>query len=132
MAKDLYEIGEQPPLGEVPKQMHAQLIRPERFGEPTQGLPGREGRDVPQIGPREVLVYVMAAGDQLQQRLGGARHPVDVIKAREREGDTTGFHIGGSRRLRHRLRVGEDVTNVKVGDEVVVHCGMWDRGLARS
>ena len=22
--------------------------------------------------------------------------------------------------------VGEDVTNVKVGDEVVVHCGRWD------
>ena len=35
MTKDLYEIGELPPVGEVPRQMYAQLIRPDRYGEPA-------------------------------------------------------------------------------------------------
>ena len=32
--KDLYEVGEMPPLGYVPKQMYAWAIRRERHGEP--------------------------------------------------------------------------------------------------
>jgi crotonyl-CoA carboxylase/reductase len=32
--KDLYEIGEMPPLGYVPKKMYAWSIRRERHGEP--------------------------------------------------------------------------------------------------
>ena len=38
MTKQLYDIGEMPPLGEVPEQMHAWLIRPERFGPPMQAF----------------------------------------------------------------------------------------------
>ena len=34
--KDLYEVGEIPPLGHVPKQMYAWAIREERHGEPDQ------------------------------------------------------------------------------------------------
>ena len=33
--KDLYEMGEMPPLGYVPKQMYAWAIRRERHGEPN-------------------------------------------------------------------------------------------------
>ena len=36
--KDLYEIGEIPPLGHVPKQMYAWTIRKERHGEPDQAM----------------------------------------------------------------------------------------------
>ena len=32
--KDLYEVGEMPPVGYVPKQMYAWAIRRERHGEP--------------------------------------------------------------------------------------------------
>jgi len=32
--KDLYEVGEIPPLGYVPKKMYAWAIRRERHGEP--------------------------------------------------------------------------------------------------
>ena len=32
--KDLYELGEIPPMGYVPKQMSAWAIRRERHGEP--------------------------------------------------------------------------------------------------
>ena len=36
--KDLYEIGERPPLGYVPKNMYAWAIRRERHGEPEQSF----------------------------------------------------------------------------------------------
>ncbi len=32
--KDLYEVGEIPPLGHLPKQMYAWTIRRERHGDP--------------------------------------------------------------------------------------------------
>ena len=59
--KDLYELGEQPPLGYIPKQMHAQVIRQDRFGEPMKAFQ-REVIGVDEIGPHDALVYVMAAG----------------------------------------------------------------------
>ncbi len=36
--KDLYEIGEIPPLGHVPKTMYAWAIRAERHGEPDKAM----------------------------------------------------------------------------------------------
>ena len=59
MTKQLYDIGEMPPLGEVPEQMHAWLIRPERFGPPMQAFQ-KEVVDVPDIADDEVLVYVLS------------------------------------------------------------------------
>src|ERR671931_203224 len=35
MPSQLYEIGQIPPVGEVPERMYAQVIRPERFDEPS-------------------------------------------------------------------------------------------------
>ena len=81
---------------------------------------------VPGIGPREALVYVMAAGINYNNVWAALGIPVDVIKARAAGGDTTGFHIGGSDASGIVYAVGDEVTNVKVGDEVVIHCGAWD------
>ncbi|HET9584036.1 MAG TPA: crotonyl-CoA carboxylase/reductase, partial [Bradyrhizobium sp.] len=36
--KDLYEIGEIPPLGHVPEKMHAWVIRKERHGPPDKSF----------------------------------------------------------------------------------------------
>ena len=36
--KDLYEVGEIPPMGYVPKQMYAWTIRRERHGEPDKAF----------------------------------------------------------------------------------------------
>ena len=36
--KDLYEIGEIPPLGHVPPKMYAWAIRRERHGEPEKAM----------------------------------------------------------------------------------------------
>ncbi len=59
--KDLYAMGEMPPLGYTPKQMHAWVIRRERHGEPNTAMQ-LEVVDVPDVGDTEVLVHVMAAG----------------------------------------------------------------------
>ncbi len=124
--KNIYEIGEIPPIGEVPDQMYAQLIRPERFGEP-KGAFKVEKVDTPKdLKPNEALVLSMAAGINFNNVWASRGIPVNVIKAREKEGDTTGFHIGGSDAAGIVYAIGDNVTNIKVGDRVVVHCGMWD------
>ena len=59
--KDLYEIGEIPPLGHVPAKMYAWAIRRERHGEPDQSFQ-LEVVNTPTLDSNEVLVFVMAAG----------------------------------------------------------------------
>ena len=123
--KELYELGEAPPLGHVPRQMYAQLIRASRFGEPRQAF-RQEVVNTPSVGPDDCLVYVMAAGVNYNNVWAGLGTPVDVIAARNKAGEPEDFHIGGSDASGIVYAVGENVTNVKVGDEVVVHCGTWD------
>src|SRR5258708_13791397 len=60
-AKDLYPIGEVPPLGHVPARMHAWAIRKERHGPPQSSMQ-LEVLPTWSIGEDEVLVYVMAGG----------------------------------------------------------------------
>src|SRR3979490_2093130 len=67
--KDLYEIGEVPPLGHVPARMHAWAIRKERHGPPETSMQLEVVPTWP-IGEDEVLVYVMAGGGQNQRRGG--------------------------------------------------------------
>ena len=125
MAKDLYEIGELPPIGDVPSRMHAQLVRPERFGEPEESIRD-EVVDVPDIGPGEALVMVMAAGVNFNNVWAARGVPIDVTKTQARWGEPTDFHIVGSDAAGIVHAVGPEVTNVKVGDRVVVHAGQWD------
>jgi crotonyl-CoA carboxylase/reductase len=123
--RDLYEVGEAPPLGHVPSTMYAQLIRPSRFGEPIQAFK-REVVPTPKIGPDEALVYVMAAGVNYNNVWAARGVPIDVIAIRNKAGEPEEFHIGGSDASGVVYAVGENVRNIKVGDEVVVHCGSWD------
>ena len=58
--KDLYEVGEIPPLGHVPSKMHAWVIRRERHGEPEQAMQ-IEVVDTPALDSHDVLVMVMAS-----------------------------------------------------------------------
>ena len=124
-APDLKPLGEPPELGTVPKQMLAQVIRAERFGEPRDAFK-EEAIDVPALGPHDVLVYVMAAGVNYNNVWAAMGIPIDVIKTRQKKGEKEPFHIGGSDASGVVWATGPDVTSVKVGDEVVVHCGMWD------
>jgi crotonyl-CoA carboxylase/reductase len=125
MAKDIYPIGEIPPLGEVPKRMFAQVIRPERFGDPEKAFQIEE-IEVPEPGPEDALVLVMAAGINYNNVWAARGVPVDVTKVHGRFGEPTDFHIGGSDASGIVYAVGERVRNVRVGDRVVIHCGQWD------
>jgi crotonyl-CoA carboxylase/reductase len=125
MGKDVYEIGEIPPVGEVPGKMHAQLVRPKRFGEPEKAIQD-EVIDVPEIGPNDALVMVMAAGVNFNNVWAARGVPVDVTKTQARWGEPTDFHIVGSDAAGVVYAVGDNVKNVKVGDRVVVHAGQWD------
>ncbi|HYE49726.1 MAG TPA: crotonyl-CoA carboxylase/reductase [Azospirillaceae bacterium] len=119
-AKDLYEVGEIPPMGHVPKKMYAWCIRRERHSEPETAMQV-EVVDTPAIGPDEVLVLVMAAGvnyNGIWAALGKPISPFDSHKAP--------YHIAGSDASGVVYAVGEKVKRFKVGDEVVVHCNQDD------
>ena len=123
--KEIYDVGEAPPIGEVPAKMHANLIRESRFGPPNEAFQ-IEQVDVPTPGPGQVLVYVMAAGTNYNNVWAALGAPVNVIGARQRQGAEEDFHIGGSDASGVVYAVGDAVTNVQVGDHVVLSCGMWD------
>ena len=59
--KELYELGEIPPLGHIPKEMHAWVIRKDREGVPEKAMQ-IETMPIPKVESNEVLVMVMAAG----------------------------------------------------------------------
>jgi crotonyl-CoA carboxylase/reductase len=125
MAKELYEVGEIPPIGEVPARMYANLIRPDRYGEPKDAFQV-EAIDTPEIGPHDAFVLVMAAGINYNNVWAAKGVPVDVTKTHAKLGEPSDFHIGGSDASGVVYAVGDNVTNVKVGDRVVIHCGQWD------
>ena len=125
MGKDVYDIGELPPVGEVPPRMHGMLVRPDRFGDPTDAIRD-EVIDVPEVGPRDVLVAAMAAGVNFNNVWAARGVPIDVTKGQSRWGEPTDFHIVGSDASGVVYAVGAEVTNVRVGDRVVVHAGQWD------
>ena len=123
--KEIYDLGDMPPLGEVPPKMHAFTVRQDRFGEPTKSWK-REKIDTPSIGAKDVLIYVMATGINYNNVWAGLGYPVDVIKDRQKKGEPEDFHAGGSDASGIVWAVGSEVTNCKVGDEVVVHSGWWE------
>lgn len=125
MPKDLYELGEVPPLGHVPERMHAFTIRRERYGEPRDAF-AREIVPVPELKPGHVLVYTMAAGINYNNIWAAKGHPADVIAAREKAGETEDYHVGGSDGSGVVWAVGEGVAGVKVGDHVIIAPGQWD------
>ncbi len=122
--KELYDLGDQPPLGEVPTKMHAFMVRQDRFGKPIDAWKS-EVVDVPEIGAKDVLVYVMATGINYNNVWAALGYPVDVIATRQKKGEPETFHAGGSDASGIVYKVGDQVSNVQVGDEVVIHSGTW-------
>jgi len=114
--KDLYEIGEIPPVGHVPKQMYAWAIRRERHGPPEEAMQC-EVVDVPIPDSHEVLVMVMAAGVNYNGVWAGLGIPISPFDYHKAE-----YHIAGSDASGIVYAVGSKVTRWKVGDEVVIHC----------
>src|SRR6516162_846115 len=96
--------------------MRAWVIRPERLGDPAQAMQ-LEDIEVPEPGPGEVLVRVMAAGVNYNGVWASMGLPVSIFRY-------TGFdfHIAGSDASGIVERVGPGVTRWQPGDEVVIHC----------
>ena len=118
--KDLYAIGEMPPLGHVPAQMYAWTIRRERHGEPEQAFVV-ETVATPRPDSNEVLVMVMAAGVNYNGVWAGLGIPVSPFDIHGQP-----YHIAGSDASGVVWAVGDKVKRWKVGDEVVIHCNQDD------
>ena len=120
LSKDLYAVGEIPPLGHVPAQMYAWTIRRERHGEPEQAFQV-EVVDTPRPDSNEVLVMVMAAGVNYNGVWAGLGIPVSPFDIHGQP-----YHIAGSDASGVVWAVGDKVKRWKVGDEVVIHCNQDD------
>ncbi|MGH6917754.1 MAG: crotonyl-CoA carboxylase/reductase, partial [Geminicoccaceae bacterium] len=118
--KDLYEIGEIPPLGHVPKNMYAWVVRRERHGEPLVAMQ-QEVVPVPALDSDEVLVQVMAAGVNYNGVWAALGKPISVFDVHNAY-----YHVAGSDAAGIVWAVGSKVRRWKVGDEVVVHCNQDD------
>ena len=125
MTLRIYPIGQTPPLGEVPVRMYAQVIREDRFGDPIDAFRIEEV-DVPRIDRDECLVLVMAAGINYNGIWASRGKPVNVVKLHQKHNDGGPFHIGGSDGAGIVYAVGADVSDVRVGDAVVLHSSSWD------
>ncbi len=108
--KDLYEIGEMPPLGYVPKKMYAWAIRRERHGEPDQSFQ-QEVVDTWTIDSHEVLVLVMAAGVNYNGVWAGLGVPISPFDVHKQP-----YHIAGSDAAGIVWQVGDKVKTWKVGE----------------
>jgi crotonyl-CoA carboxylase/reductase len=118
--KDLYEVGEIPPLGHVPAKMYAWAIRRERQGEPEQAMQ-LEVVPTPIVAVDDVLVMVMAAGVNYNGVWAALGKPVSVFDVHKAD-----YHVAGSDAAGIVWAVGERVKRWKVGDEVIVHCNQDD------
>jgi crotonyl-CoA carboxylase/reductase len=114
-----------PPVGEPPALMRAQVLRSDRLGDPMTAFVIEEV-EVPALGPRDVLIAVMAAGINYNNVWAARGYPIDVIDVQRRDGDTHDFHIGGSDASGIVYAVGDAVTSTSVGERVVIHPGYWN------
>ncbi len=118
--KDLYDVGEMPPLGHVPEKMHAWAIRRERHGDPDKSFE-LEVVDVKKPDSHEVVVLVMAAGVNYNGVWAGKGVPISPFDVHGAD-----YHIAGSDASGIVWAVGDKVKSWKVGDEVVIHCNQDD------
>jgi len=118
--KDLYELGEIPPLGHVPANMYAWTIRKDRQGPPEEAM---QLEVVPtwELDSHDVLVLVMAAGVNYNGVWASLGEPISVFNVHSEP-----YHIAGSDASGIVWAVGSKVKRWKVGDEVVIHCNQDD------
>ena len=107
--KELYELGEMPPLGHVPKQMYAWAIRRDRHGPPEQAMQV-EVVDTWQLDSQDVLVLVMAAGVNYNGVWAGLGVPVSPF-----DGHNQSYHVAVSDASVIVWVVGDKVKRWKVG-----------------
>lgn len=122
----VHALGTTPPIGEIPDRMKAIVIRADREGEPLDSMLMEE-MPVPDPGPNEVLVMVMAAGVNFNGVWAARGKPVSTMHMHPDED----FHIAGSDASGIVWKVGAAVTRWKAGDEVILHCNQACRQCAQ-
>src|ERR671930_358083 len=109
------DVGVEP--GTLPETMAAWVIRQDREGQPVDAFQ-LEQIEVPEPGPFEVVVRVMAAGVNYNNVWAALGKPVSVFRYHPEED----HHIGGSDASGIVWKCGEGVTPWQPGDEAVIHC----------
>ncbi|MFI5171703.1 MAG: alcohol dehydrogenase catalytic domain-containing protein, partial [Chitinophagales bacterium] len=124
---EIVEVGSLPPLGIIPEFMYAQVLRPKRYGPPSSAFE-IEKIKTPEIAPDEVLVAVKSAGLNYNSVWAALAYPVDMIALMNKRGDSAEkFQILGSDCSGIIYKVGDEVTDLNVGDEIVVQGGWYDK-----
>jgi crotonyl-CoA carboxylase/reductase len=108
--------------GELPETMAAWVVREEREGQPSDAYQLEEV-EVPEPGPFEVIVRVMAAGVNFNGVWAALGRPVSVFGYGDHP--EYGHHIGGSDGAGVVWKVGEGITRWKPGDEVMLYAGQY-------
>jgi crotonyl-CoA carboxylase/reductase len=103
--------------GELPKTMAAWVLRPEREGDLARAYEVEEV-EVPEPGPFEVVVRVMAAGVNFNSIWAALAEPISVFPYGDHP--RWGHHIAGSDGSGIVWKVGPGVTRWKPGDEIVI------------
>src|SRR5204863_41149 len=85
-----------------------------------------EEDDVPEVGADDAVGWVGGAGINYNNVWAARGVPVGVCQVHGKFGEPADFHTGGSDASGIVYKVGDNVTDVKVGDRVVIHCGQWD------
>jgi crotonyl-CoA carboxylase/reductase len=123
---EIVEFGTLPPLGEVPEYMYAQTLRQHRYNIPLKAFEIEKVK-VPELKDDEVLVAVMAAGLNYNSVWAATGYPMDMIQVMEmRKEKEVDFQIIGSDCSGIVYKIGANVKNVAVGDEVVIQAGWWE------
>lgn len=123
----IYDVGELPELGIVPRKMHAWTLRSERMGEPINAFK-EEIVDVPIPRRGEVLVANISAGVNYNGVWAALGKPKNVIANNGNyDYPKEDFHICGSESSGIVYAVGDGVTNFKPGDAVNIGASQYDR-----
>ena len=116
----IYEVGERPPLGVIPRKMYAWTIRNERLGSPETAFQV-ELVDVPEIRDDELLICNMSAGINYNGIWASKGVPKNVIDSNgDYFDEKQDFHICGSESSGIVYAVGKDVQKYRVGDAICV------------
>jgi len=115
----LWPVGTHPNLDmNLPEQMQALLLHRDQYGAPSDVLK-LERVPVPRLNPEDankVLVSILATGPNFNTNFAALGLPVPVFG----KGDSAAVHVPGSDALGIVVDAGSGVTNVKVGQSVIL------------
>lgn len=126
MIKEIYEVGEIPPLGYLPPKMYAWTLRDDRLGEPINAFK-KEIINIPKPKANELIVLNMACGINYNGVWAALGKPRNVISAHHQFEEAQDFLICGSESSGIVYAVGDEVENFKVGDEVICIGTQYDK-----